>query len=459
VSDNLVNEILADMHSGTAYDADNLPLMQHALLWLWQRANEHCSPGTSGPSSTTAVTLDADEYRKFGRLWGILGRHADAILRDAAGPNNERGAIAEALFRRLSECDSKGRYRRSPASFEEVKEIASCTEAELKQVIAPFEDEKASFLETRKSESADEYLLDISHEALIRTWDKARAWTDLEAEKVQTFRELLRSAEAWRDDHENPGRLKRRPDLDVFERWWSRSAPTVSWAKRYFEQNGRGAGVIAAIDLLTRYRDMSIEADKREKRRLATLKLIATGSVVAATFVVFGLYSWMTLRDARRDAARANADAARAKAELLQQRAKTIALRAEDVLEYEGPAKALLIAMEAQNQGLPDLLETEKVIFKSLKKPLEKRIISDLPRGAMGFAYSPEWKAIVSMDSNSLHFWNPSDGAPIDTYPLNALNIAPYFGRIQWSPTGEWLAIGSQDKTLLLVFRLSISDQ
>ncbi len=40
VSDGLVAEILADMHSGTAYDADNLPLMQHALLWLWQKANE-----------------------------------------------------------------------------------------------------------------------------------------------------------------------------------------------------------------------------------------------------------------------------------------------------------------------------------------------------------------------------------------------------------------------------------
>lgn len=51
---------------------------------------------------------------------------------------------------------------------------------------------------------------------------------------------------------------------------------------------------------------------------------------------------------------------------------KTIALRAEDALDYEGSAKALLFAMEAQNQELPDSLETEQVIFKSLKQPMER---------------------------------------------------------------------------------------
>ncbi len=353
----------------------------------------------------------------------------------------------EALFRRLAERDSNGRYRRSPATFEEVKEIASSTEAELEQVVAAFADEKASFLENRESERADEYLLDLSHEALIRTWDQARTWTDLEAEKVQTFRELLRSAEAWRDDLENPDRLKRRSELGVFEQWWRQSAPTVSWAKRYYEQNGRGADAVAAVDLLTRYLNASNDAELRGKREQAKmqaerfrLKLIAAGSFVVAGFVALGLFSWMNWREA-----------GQAKAEVLRQRAKTIALRAEDALEYEGPAKALLFAMEAQNQGLPDLLETEHVIFESLKNTLEKRIISEVSMvGGMGVAYSPDGKAIVTMDSNYLRFWNPSNGEEIDNYPKDALKIATPFGRIQWSPTGEWLAIGALDKTLLL---------
>jgi WD40 repeat protein len=446
VSDDLVDEILADMQSGTAYDPDNLPLMQHALLWLWQRATGFGSPSAAGPEPTPSVTLEADEYRKCGRLRGILNSHANAILSEAAAQNGEPEAIAEAVFRRLTEREREGRYRRSPAPIEEVREIASCSQAELNQVIAPFADEEASFLEIRKSESTDEPLLDISHEALIRTWDKARAWADQEAEKIQKFSELRRSAEAWQDQHENPNLLKRRPDLDVVERWWRQTKTTVSWAKRYFDQNGQAAGAAAAIGLVTRYLDASIEADRREKMRQEQRekervrnKRIAVGSVVICAFGLLASFSWMT-----------RTEAARAQRELLQQRAKNIALRAEDALEYEGPAKAILIAMEARKQALPELWETEQVIFKGLKSPLEKRIISKVSMGGMGVAYSPEGTVIVSMDSNTLRFWNSSDGTEIDSYPLKALKITAPLGRIQWSPTGEWIAIGAQDKTFLL---------
>lgn len=127
------------------------------------------------PSLFVAFTIRSDYLGRCASFPGLSDaiNHCDAIFRDAAGLNGERKAIAEALFRRLAERDSEGRYRRSPASLEEVKEIASCSESELQQVLAPFED--ASFVEIRKSLGADENLLDISHETLIRTWDKAQA--------------------------------------------------------------------------------------------------------------------------------------------------------------------------------------------------------------------------------------------------------------------------------------------
>jgi WD40 repeat protein len=435
VSEGLVDDILTDMRLGTAYDADNLPLMQHALLFLWQKAIESGLPATTRPDANPTITLDANEYRKLGGLRSILDRHANAIFVDAAGPDGERAAIAEALFRRLSERDSEGRYRRSPASFDEIKEIASCSEAELQEVIGPFAHEKVSFLEIR-----DESLLDISHEALIRTWGRGRAWTDQEAEKILKFRELQRKAKAWRDDRENPDLLRSPPDLDLSERYWLQSKPSVSWAKRYFDQNGQAACAAEAVKLIERYLDASREADQCEKLRQEKLekervryKRTAAGIFIVAILAFGGWYY---------------TEFYRVHFEFLQQKAKTIAVKAEDTLEYEGPARALLIAMEAQKQGLPDLPETEKVLFKSLHMPIERRIVSD-PRGVVGVAYSPDGKAIVSMDSTSLHFWDPDDGKEIDTYPLNGL-IAPFFGRIQWSPARDWIAIGSQDQILLV---------
>jgi WD40 repeat protein len=447
VSEDLVDDILTDMRLGTAYDADNLPLMQHALLFLWQKATESGLPGTTGPDATSAITLDASGYRKLGGLRSILDRHANAIFVDAAGPGGERAAIAEALFRRLSERDSEGRYRRSPASFDEVKEIASCSEAELKQVIGPFAHEKVSFLEIR-----DENLLDISHEALIRTWGKGRAWADQEAEKILTFRQLLRSATEWQDELENPDLLKHRPDLDVLQGWWLQSVPTVSWGKRYFDQQGGVVGAAAAITLVERYLDASREADRREKRKYRWLMLGLGG---LAALIIAGVPASLVWIKSREDLIKAGfaqslaqKEAEHAKSELRLQWAKTIAVKAEDALEHEGPAKAILLAMEAQKQELPDLPETEQVIFKSLHMPIERRIIS-VP-GVMGLAYSADGKAIAGMDSSSLYFWNPEDGNLIDKpYSLNG-KITPSWGRIQWSPAGEWIAIGSQDQILLV---------
>ena len=38
VEPELVDQIIRDMRTGTAYHSDNLPLMQHALLWMWAKA-------------------------------------------------------------------------------------------------------------------------------------------------------------------------------------------------------------------------------------------------------------------------------------------------------------------------------------------------------------------------------------------------------------------------------------
>jgi WD40 repeat protein len=441
VSEELVDDILTDMRLGTRYDADNLPLMQHALLFLWRKAIKSELLGKTGPDATGTVTLDVSEYRKLGGMRAILCRHADAIFVEAAGLDGERAAIAQALFRRLSERDREGRYRRSPASFDEIKEVAACSKAELEQVIDPFAHEEASFLEIRHHN-----LLDISHEALIRTWDKARAWTDQEAEDIQTFRELLRKAEAWRDGRESPGLLNSPPDLDVCERWWRQSKPSVTWAKRYFAQEEGGvAGAAAAVELAARYLHASREADERVKRKYRNQRLVL--GALALLLLCSFLGSFLLIKN--EEAKSALMWAKWAEEDFQRQRAKTIAVKAEDALKNEGPKKAILLAIEAQRQKLPTLPETERVIFNSLGKPMENRIISGLAR-LLGAAFSPEWKAIVAMDSNSLRFWNPNDGALIGTYPLKGLPIAPALGRIQWSPKGNWIALGSQGKILLL---------
>ncbi len=189
VDPQLVEQIIRDMRTGTAYHSDSLPLMQHALLWMWTKAWQ--GAGTTAPprppfdddDNSTKLTLQA--YQDTGGIEGILDRHAEDILHEAVGESEERRKIAESLFRRLSERDAEGRYRRSPTSAEELCSIVGCGLDELQQVIRPFEHPDVCFLEQRQSESTNEVLVDVSHESLIRQWSTAKAWADAEAEKVR----------------------------------------------------------------------------------------------------------------------------------------------------------------------------------------------------------------------------------------------------------------------------------
>ena len=47
-------------------------------------------------------------------------------------------------------------------------------------------------------------------------------------------------------------------------------------------------------------------------------------------------------------------------------------------LGNEGPAKALLVATQAEKLGLPDLPKTERVLIAALRQLRERRVISGL---------------------------------------------------------------------------------
>ena len=85
VEPELVEQIIRDMRTGTAYHSDSLPLMQHALLWMWSKAWQGTGaaapprPPFEGNDPPTRLTLQA--YQDNGGIEGILDRHAEDVLR------------------------------------------------------------------------------------------------------------------------------------------------------------------------------------------------------------------------------------------------------------------------------------------------------------------------------------------------------------------------------------------
>jgi len=189
VEPRLVSRIVNDM--GT--DPDQLPLMQHALMRLWERARS---------LDTNAPQLRLDDYEAEGGIKGSLSRHADEILAEVTRGRPERADTARRLFCLLTEGEGENAVRRL-ARVSEALEVTGGPLGEIAAVADAFRAPGRSLLmPAAERPLAPDTILDISHESLIRQWqerflDESRARRDnADAERREQERRIIVAEEA-----------------------------------------------------------------------------------------------------------------------------------------------------------------------------------------------------------------------------------------------------------------------
>jgi WD40 repeat protein len=224
----LVNRLLNDM--GT--DPDQLPLMQHALMRMWTRASQ---AGEHLPR----ITLTLDNYKMIGGLSDALSNHANEAF-DALDKNDQQ--IVPIMFRVLTEGGPNRHDTRRPTSFGKLVNIAlagkdtAAGRAQVERVVAAFRRSDRSFIMPPESVALeDATVLDISHESLIRQWDRLTVWAKEEANAAETYRELLPPARRWQERQGGflraLGGLWRGLDLRRAINWQRQSS--AGWAALY----------------------------------------------------------------------------------------------------------------------------------------------------------------------------------------------------------------------------------
>ena len=256
-------------------ELDQLPVLQHCLMRLWDRAGAETAAGG-------ARRLTRQTYDDIGRMGEALSRHADEILAQCAG----KELAVEQAFRALSEVDREGRAIRRAVRFDKLLAETGVSESDLRAVLDRFRAPNCSFLLPSLSVSptlaADERI-DIGHEALLRRWKKIAGKTELidpktgrpppgwlaaeqiDGQRYHTLVSLLGgSAGGERATLDDPERTKE---------WWERLPRTAAWADRY---GGKFEQVKTLID-------DAIEAKRRSRlnRRLTAALGVAAVVVVA----------------------------------------------------------------------------------------------------------------------------------------------------------------------------------
>ncbi len=233
IEEALVNRLLNDLTDFAPWEADGghdqrrrlgrradqLPLMQHVLNLLWQRAKSR---------NEENIVLTLADYEAAGHLGGALDRHADDV---AASVDPAHADVIDTVFRSLVTGRTVVDAVRRPTRFGELVELAGGRRESVAAVVDAFRVPGVNFLTPEAPEALhDDTFIDISHESLIRQWRRLSRCLDDEAQSADAWNQLLSRAERYKA---GAGGLLTGLDLDNLVAWWRRTSPTEAWAARY----------------------------------------------------------------------------------------------------------------------------------------------------------------------------------------------------------------------------------
>ncbi len=267
VEETLINHLLNEAGN----DPDQLPLLQHALMRLWENDEDKI--------------LTLEEFQAMGSLSGALDGHAELAWNEL---DTEQKRIAETLFRALTERAGDGQDIRRPVSLGALLPLAQCDFPQLVTVIDTFRQAGRNFLMPPPSVAlTPDTVLDISHESLIRQWVRLQSWVKAEAESAVMYARLLDATLNHRERWHGT-------DLALALEWQTQAQPTAAWAARYqtaqntpeTEQFTLAMAFLKASQTAEAQRVADAEAAKlTELKRMKRQRLYLLGGFLAAAIL------------------------------------------------------------------------------------------------------------------------------------------------------------------------------
>jgi len=276
ISRRLVNRLLNDGGD----DPDQLPSLQHALMraWAyWETRRRDQEP------------IDVEDYLAIGGMANALSQHAEEAFAEL--PDERSRGIAKRLFQSLTEKGPDNREVRRPTKLADIAAMADAQIPEVIAVIEYFRREGRSFLMPPSDVALDsESVIDISHESLIRGWDRLKTWVEEEYESAKMYRRLAETAALHAEEK---AALWHDPDLANALRWKSVEKPTAAWARCYspgFEE------AMAFLEHSRRARDQAAaEREIARRKRLRNARWYA--ATVSALFLIAGTAAIYAFRE------------------------------------------------------------------------------------------------------------------------------------------------------------------
>jgi tetratricopeptide (TPR) repeat protein len=231
------------------------------------------------------ITLN--DYQSIGTMETALSEHADEAFFELT-PEGQK--IAEKIFKCLTETDGENREIRRATTIGKLCAIAEADFAEVAAVIETFRKEGRTFLMPPPEVPLNENsLIDISHESLIRKWERLKKWVEEEGQSSRTYRRLAEDALLYQ---QNKMGFWSAPELKDALEWRENFKPNETWAELYKETGERQfkasfADSMRYLDESATKREEEIAEDARQQNALRKYARNLRWTVIGLVFFSF----------------------------------------------------------------------------------------------------------------------------------------------------------------------------
>lgn len=277
VSSDLVDQLHQDMQEQN----DMLPLMQHTMMRTWDYWASLDKPD---------MPIGLVHYDHVGTLHKALSNHADEIYDEL---NSDRlRLVCERIFKSLTEKSAEHKEGiRRPMHLGDLAKEVDASVAEVIEVVDAFRGRGRSLLMPPPQFSLQEStVVDISHESLMRIWQRLVRWSLEEREKAHRYNNIVTRVHMWKSP--GGGSLMSDPELSDTLAWQIDKEVNAAWAGRYGDD----------FTLVGEYLAESKEADKKAVVFVRRSHRNRIAALVFAILVLLAIpLSWWLLQG-RRDA-------------------------------------------------------------------------------------------------------------------------------------------------------------
>ncbi len=215
ISPQLIQQLLNDLSS----NPDQLPILQHALMRTYDVWKAKAHPNDP---------IDFNHYNEIGKMEMALSSHAEEAFAELTVKQQE---ISEKFFKALTFLATDNRGIRRPVAVNRLMEICSCSLKELTDCLKPFQVKGRSFVSPSSDFPLTEHsIIDISHESLMRHWERLKNWVYEEGESDEVYRRLCESALLYES---GKAALWRDPELQFALEWKEKNIPNKAWSLQY----------------------------------------------------------------------------------------------------------------------------------------------------------------------------------------------------------------------------------